>query len=211
MNRRDFVKTTGSGIGILALAGSSLFMESCNVMDDIINWVPIGRSAINAIVAVLTGNGVLISPGLADILKLVSAGLDELVAAAKQYKSTTPPPVGALAKIETAFSAVIDNFKTFLTSLNVSGGLLGIIAGLAQIIFSTLAAFMNRLPAASSIRRTVTIGATLKVGNDSFAVIPKERSDHAFKHDFNNFLKSGPSVGVVIPPNAYIHTNWFGF
>src|SRR4029077_6050623 len=175
MNRRNLLQIIGKAIAGLFLFSGTMLQVGCNVFDDILNWVPIGQAAVSSILAVLTGNGILVSPGLAEIIKLVDAGFANLIAAVKEYKSITPPPVGALSKIEAAFKSVIDNFQAFLQSLSVSGGLLAIIAGLAQIIFSTIAAFMNRLPASSSLHRTVIISNTVRVGPGSFPVIPKER------------------------------------
>jgi hypothetical protein len=215
MTKRQFIQRASlATLGIrfayaTALSGLSLALTGCNVFSDILNWVPVGEASLNAILAVLTGNGVLISPALQTLVGLIEAGFTALTAAIKEYQSTVPAPVGALAKIETAFKDVVDNFKTFLSSLSVSGGLMGIVIGLAQIIFSTIAAFLNRLPAASSLRRTVVITEPARVGNTPFAVVPKERTRRAFKHDFNHVLDAGPTVGVIVPQSAYLHVTFW--
>jgi hypothetical protein len=203
--RRNFLKTTGSGIAALMLASfTSVFMSGCSVFSSILNWVPVGEAALNSILTVLTSNGILVAAPIQAIVALVEAGFAALTAAIKEYQSTTPAPVGALAKIEAAFKDIVDNFKTFLSSLNVSGGLLGIIVGIGQIVISTIAAFMNQLPASASLRRTVVIGDSLRVGSMTVPVVPKSRSTRQFKHDVNAVLDGGPNVGVVAPRAAYL-------
>ena len=143
--------------------------------------------------------GVVLPAGLQEIIKLVEAGFTALTAAVKEYQSVTPPPAGALAKIEAAFKSVTDNFSTFLASLNVSGGLLSIIAGIAQIIFSTIAAFVNQLPVPAG--RSMTVSASYRVASTTVIVIPKHRSVGQFKHDVNAVL-SGAPAGVTVPASA---------
>jgi hypothetical protein len=196
-----------------ALSGLSLAMTGCwfggNVFNDILNWVPVGEATLNSILAVLTGNGVIVSPALQTIVSLIEAGFNALTAAIKEYQSTTPPPVGTLAKIQTAFRDVVDQFKAFFASLNVNGGLLAIIVGLGQIIFSTIAAFLNQLPAKMSLHRTVVLGDTVRISGSVVSVIPKARTRRAFKKDINSQLDQGPSVGVVIPKSAYLHVTFW--
>ena len=102
MNRRTFTRIA-SLVLLLATSGISLFLAGCGVWTDILNWVPVGEAAINSILAVLTGNGVVITPAIQAIVQLIEAGFAALTAAIKEYQSTTPAPVGALAKVETAF------------------------------------------------------------------------------------------------------------
>jgi hypothetical protein len=210
MNRRTFMQRAPlTAIGLRLAFGAStigiaLSEAGCNVFTDILNWVPVGEAAVNSVLAVLTGNGVLISPAMQAIVTLVEAAFADLAAAVKEYQSTTPAPVGALAKIEAAFKSVVDNFGAFLKTVNAPTGVVAIIVGLAQVVFSTIAAFMNQLPAASSLRRTVVIGTTVQVGSQTAPVVPKLRSRRAFKHDFNAVLDTAPKVGAIAPTSAYL-------
>jgi hypothetical protein len=205
MNRRYFLQRaplTAIGLRIALGAGTigiALTQEGCNLFDDILNFVPVGEAAVNSVLSILSANGVVLPMGLQEIIKLVEAGFTALTAAVKEYQSTTPPPVGALAKIQAAFKDVVDNFSTFLASLNVSGGLLSIVAGIAQIIFSTIAAFVNRLPA--PVGRTMTVSASYRVASATVIIIPKHRSVGQFKHDVDAVLAGAPA-GVVVPPSA---------
>jgi hypothetical protein len=216
LDRRPFIQRAAlTVVGLRLAQGAALLgvaeMEAgCgSVFNDILNWIPVGEAAVNSILAVLAANGVILIPGLQVYVSLIEAGLTALTGAIKEYQSTVPAPVGALAKIETAFKDVVDNFKNFLASLNVSGGLLAIIVGIAQVVLSTIAAFMNQLPAASSLKRTVVLGHTFLVGSTTAVVIPKDRTRRAFKRDFNSVLDGGPSAGVVIPPSARLKLSFW--
>lgn len=203
MNRRQFTGRLLTALIFITTASSAIFMTGCSVFNDILNWAPVGQAAINSILTVLTGNGILISPGLQAIIGLINAGFTALIAAIKEYQSTTPPPVGTLSKIETAFNDIVDNFKTFLASLNVSSGLLGIITGLAQIVLSTIAAFMHQLPASPAVKNVADKTSSAKVAASAITVTAKKRSASAFKNDFNAVLKSAPA-GVTCPPSSYL-------
>jgi len=214
IDRRQFLEVSGKGtLGtaiLTATAGGSVMLSGCNVFSDILNWVPVGEAAVNSILAVLTANGVVIAPDAQIIVGLIMAGFTALTAAIKEYQSTTPPPVGALAKIQAAFKAITDNFQTFLASLNVSGGVLGIISGLAQVVFSTIVAFMNQLPASSAALRTATVSSSFTIGSPIFrnvnrvVILPKLRTRRVFKKDWNAVLATAPQVGVICPANAYL-------
>jgi hypothetical protein len=214
MNRRQFTGHLVTGAAVVAIGSEGFVLTGCagggSIWSKILSWVPVGEAALNSILSVLTANGILIAPGLQVIVGLIEAGFSALTAAIKEYQSTTPPPVGALQKIETAFKDIVDNFKTFLASLNVSGGLLSIIVGLAQVIFSTIAAFMNQVPASFSLKRTVVLGDTFGVGSRvTGTIVPKMRSRGQFKKDFNSQLDGGRTVGVTVPQNAYLKLSFF--
>jgi hypothetical protein len=215
ISRRQFIPRailTPVGLRIAWAAGLSgtLIAEGCGtIFNQILNWVPVGEAALNSILAVLTANGVLVSPGLQVYIKFIEDGFNALTAAIKEYQSTVPAPVGALAKIELAFQTVVDYFKTFLASLPISGGTLAIIVGLAQIVFSTIAAFLNQLPPASSLHRKLVIGPVFAVAGGGGVVIPKSRTRRAFKKDWNAMLDTAPQAGVVAPPSARLHIGFF--
>jgi hypothetical protein len=202
--KRTFLGAIGSRLAYATiLAGVALFEVGCSVFSDVLAWIPVGEAALNSILAVLTGNGVAISPAIQSIVSLIEAGFAALTAAVKEYQSTTPAPVGALAKVETAFKDIVDNFSTFLQSLNVSGGLLGIITGLAQVVLSTIAAFVNRLPASMAMKSVSDKVSRTTISGNVIVVTPKKRSVGAFKGDFNTVLKTAPA-DVKVPTNAYL-------
>lgn len=203
LNRRTFTARIFSMFVFLAAGGMSLFVAGCSVFTDVLNWIPVGEAALNSILAVLTGNGVAITPAIQSVISLIEAGFSTLTAAVKEYQSTTPPPVGALSKVETAFKDIVDNFSTFLSSLSVSGSLLGIITGLAQVVLSTIAAFVNRLPASTAMKSVSVRLSSVKVSGTAITVVPKARNASSFKHDYDAILKSAPA-DVKVPPNAIL-------
>jgi hypothetical protein len=205
-SRRAFGKQLFTFFAMLSVLGRTFTLAGCtgSIWSQILTWIPVGEASLNSILSVLTANGVLVAPGLQAIVSLIEAGFTALTAAIKEYQATTPPPVGVLAKIETAFADIVNNFKTFLASLNVNGGLLSIIVGIAQVVLSTIAAFMGQLPAASSLRRTVLLGDSFRVGVGMGTIVPKSRTRGQFKRDVNTVLGESASVGVVCPHSAYL-------
>lgn len=205
VGRRQFVGHLTRSAAAVALSSAVVSMSGCSVWTDILNWVPVGEAALNSILSILSANGITVAaPGLA-IIQTIEAGFTALVAAIKEYQSTTPPPVGTLAKIETILTDIADNFSTFLKSLNISGGLLGVIVGLAQVVLSTIAGFMGQLPtptpatAAHAAVRSLTVGSAQPV-----VVVPVHRTRRAFKKDFNATLDGGVKLGVNTPASAYL-------
>lgn len=196
LSRRHLIKTS-----ILVVAfGSTLFQTGCSLWQNILSFVPVGEAALNSILALLAANGVAVAPALQAIVQLIETAFNDLVAAVKEYESTTPPPAGALAKIQAAFKAITDNFSNFLQQLGVSGGLLAVIAGIAQIIFSTIAGFVNQLPTTAQISQR----STVRVASKDFPVVAKKRSASQFKHDVNSVLDAGKATGLNVPPTAYL-------
>jgi phage-related minor tail protein len=208
MNRRQFTsRLAGLGAMVLVL-GQSAFLAGCNLWSDILNWIPVGEAALNSILAVLTGNGVIISPAIQALVTTIEAGFTALTAAVKEYQSTVPAPVGALAKVQTAFKDIVDNFGTFLQALTVPNSILGIITGLAGIVLSTIGAFVNKLPVALGAKTSLA-GMTLTVNGKAVPVVPQERTRRAFKHAWNGQLDGAKKAGVNIPAKAYLPVSFF--
>lgn len=203
IGRREFVT---KGAATAALLSASVSLAGCSVWTDIINWVPVGEASLNSILSILSSNGVVVAPAVQTIVSTIEAGFTALVAAVKEYQSATPPPVGALDKIHTAFNAILDNFSTFLKALNVSGGLLGLITGLAQVVYSTIDAFLGEIPtAAAAITTHAAAQRAYSVGTaPPVVVVPVHRTRRAFKKDFNSMLDSGTKIGVNVPSSAYL-------
>ncbi len=101
--------------------------------------------------------------------------------------------------------AVVDQLNAFLSALALpAGGILSLIIGLAQIIFSTIAGFMNNLPTAVKLKLS-----HLEVAGVHVDVVAKERTRRAFKKDFNRELDHAKKAGVGIPHAAYLHVGLF--
>jgi hypothetical protein len=197
MNRRTFAKT-GTGFSLLLLSsGASFLIYGCNVYDDLYNWIGVGIASLNSMVTILKANGIIPAAG---IVNAILGALSAVRAAIDEYKSTTPAPFGALAKIETALNDAVSQFGTFLRSLSILGfGLFSMIAALVDVILSTIAGFKNRLPPVAQ-KLNVTMQIAQLTGK---AVIPKHRTIRVFKKDWNAVLDTGVSLDVTVPPSAY--------
>lgn len=216
-SRRQFVGhlTKGAAVILLSRGGTiaiitaeGVLLGGCNLYDDILNWVPVGEASLNSILTVLSSNGVVISPAIQGVVATIEAAFTALSAAVSEYKSTTPPPTGAISKIQTAFTDIVDNFSTFLKSLSISSSLVGVVVGIAQIIFSTIAAFSNKLPAVTTLKMA-TVLRTMQVGSQTVPIVPKVRTRRAFKKDINSVLNTAKSQGVTVPPVAYMKLSLF--
>jgi hypothetical protein len=203
LSRREFGKLSGAALAGLAVT-SSIELEGCSVISDIQSWIPVAQASVNSLEAILTNNGVNIGPVQA-VITDIQAGLAAVLGAAQQYAATTPAPVGALQKIEAAFSAVVANFGKFLTQLNLpGGGLLNLISALVGLVLSTIAGFVNRLPA---VPAGFVASFSVRAPGVMFTVVPKSRSRRAYKKSWNAQLDS--AKGVKIPPEAKQHLSFF--
>jgi len=195
--RRNFIKQTGTGIFLALLtSGASLTLTGCNVYDDLYNWIGVGIASLNSIVSILNANGITPAAG---IVNAILGALNAVRNAIEEYKATTPPPIGAIAKIETALKDAVAQFGTFLRSLSIPGfGLFSMIAALVDVILSTIAGFQGKLPVLA--KQNITMQIAQLTGK---AVIPKHRTIRAYKKDFNAVLDTGSQLDVIVPKSAY--------
>lgn len=191
ITRRNFVKS--SSLLYLASLGSAAFITGCNVFDDILNWVPVGLTAIQGIVTLL---GPLVPPGAITILNLVKAAFADLVAAVNDYKNDTNPADKAtlLAKIRTLLNDIVNHFQDFLNALNLGNNpIVNIVIGLANIVISAIEGFMNQLPPPVSLVPTIHLGAQI------VNITPKYYKHVGdFKKDYNAFATANGHSEIVI-------------
>jgi hypothetical protein len=204
MNRREFHKLAGAGVIVLSTGG----LEACspsNVATDIINWAPVGKETIDSVMLVLSSNGIVPAPAVLTAQKDADAAIDALVTAAQKYNSISPPPAGALQEVQAGFSAVTSSLGAFLQAIALPpGNIMNLIIGIAQIVFSTITAFSNRLPAPVATAMTRTLSGQHTVGGTPFAFTPKDRTRRQFKKDVNATLDTGKKAGVTVPKAAYL-------
>ena len=133
MNRRSFIGRT-----VLALVALStpVIMTGCNWATDLLNWIPIGISAVNGVLSLLAGAGIVLGPGVVVIIGLIQAGLTDLKLAIVEYQSTTPPPAGALAKIDTFLSDLVSNIGNVVSQLP-AGNIIGLAISLLMLVLDT--------------------------------------------------------------------------
>jgi hypothetical protein len=186
--------------------GEAMFLEGCDLETDIENWIPLGEDAVTAIEAVLSANGIVIAPALSAIVTTIENGFTALQGAITEYKSTNPPPVGALAKIETALNDVLQNFGQFTSGLSgVAAKVLTLVVDLADVVISTIQGFENRLGSGSqsAAARTSILAAKVNVAGQTKVVTPTKRSKGKFRSDWNKLL-DGAKSSVTVPKNAYL-------
>jgi len=185
MNRRTFVGRMVLLVGVLSAPFS---MTGCGIFSDISAWIPTAIIAVNGIVSLL---GALVpSPAMA-IVVLIDAALNSLKATIDQYNADTNPADKAtlLAKIRTILVDISSNFQSFLNALNIGNNpIVTIVIGLANIILSAIAGFINALPAAGA--GTKMASATLTLGGKTMPVVPKlYKNVKDFQADYNEVCK----------------------
>ena len=191
----------GGGIGYLTLAaagGTSLVMSGCDVYTEIFNWAGIGLDSFNEVVNLLEDDGVIspvVGAPITVLITAIQAGLAQIKADVQEYKSTTPPPIGTLAKIELALSIAASNFQAFLTSIRVSDNKLAqLVIGAITIILNAIGGFVSQLGNAVTnptlrswvLKRTISIHDGIKV-----EITPTVYSDRSFKRAFNKVMRTG--------------------
>ena len=190
MNRREFSKKM-SGMLLFAAGAFSITMTGCNVFDDILSWIPVGIAAIDGVVTVL---GPLVGPGPAAIIALIKGAFADLVAAVTQYRNDANPADKAtlVAKIRTLLSDIVTNFQSFLNALNLGANpIVTIVIGLANVILSTIAGFMNQLPQPAGTK-SMTLASSVHVGAQTMRVVPKHYKNVGdFKHEYNAVCSAG--------------------
>jgi hypothetical protein len=208
LTRREFAKkvtftAVGARLAMLIATGSTIELAGCNIIDDIENWVPVGEAAVNSILAILTANGVPIAAGISAVVNVIETAFNDLIAAAKEYQSTTPPPVGTLAKIETIMQDISDQFSSFVSQLSgIAGTILTVVVALVKVVISTIGGFVSQLP--TSARALAKLNS-----HQAVSASPVHRTRRAFKKDWNATLESGKTQGVACPASAYLPVSFW--
>ena len=201
MIRRTFLGYMAMGAALVALP----FQMACSVWTDIKNWTPVAIQAFNAIISLLEGAGVIsITSGgpISTITGDISGGFAVLSPAIDTYLSATPPPTGALQKIEDILTAIVSNFQNFLAAINVPDAkLAALVTGLADVILSTIAGFQAQLPATAA-----TAMRGFKLGNFPHqAITPVHRTRRAFIHQWNTLATNGGHKEIRLPESLIQH------
>jgi len=207
ITRREF---TGflTGTALLASTGSAtILLNACNpssVFAEIEAWAcpPAGgttsplQNAINGIVTIL---GPFLPPGATVLIAAITASVTAACGATQEYLNTTPPPVGIIAKIQTALTDIADNLQAFLNAFNIPGNpIIAVVIGLAQVILSTIAGFLGKLPVAAGAAKTMVIRASVRFSGVSAPVTPKVRTVKSFKSDYNAVCEAHGQTAIEL-------------
>ena len=113
-NRREFVGHLVGGAAVVAVAGSAVTLESCNVLSELETWVPIGLSAFDTLIS-------YINPAAGTALSVIVGtvnGLWQAVATAiANYQHTTDPTTTVLDKVIAAMDALSGGLGQIVNSL----------------------------------------------------------------------------------------------
>src|ERR1019366_9170300 len=91
-------------------------------------------------------------PNVTIIITAIKAAFDDVTTAVQEYNSITPPPVGALAKVDAALGIVVTDFNNFLASINIQNSSVAtVVIGLAEVVLTTISGFIAALPAATAV------------------------------------------------------------
>lgn len=204
MDRRSFV---GRTILSLVALNLPLCVTGCNVFTDILNWVPIGINAISGVLSLLGGAGIVLGPGVVALLGLIQAGLTDLRLAIVEYQSTTPPPAGALAKIDTFLGDLVNNLGNVLTQLPVGpASIIGLAAGLLELVLGMIQGFISKVPMASFPKTVAALKRPLVNGAVPIVIpVRMNLSRRKFIHDYNLMAEAGGHPQVKLPESFWQH------
>jgi hypothetical protein len=188
--RRGFLRISASSFLTLFLAStSSLFFGGCSVFTDIKNWVPVGLAAFDSVLNLLESAGIInpiAGSAISQIINVIKAAFSQVVADVQAYQAITPPPAGALQKIEDTLQIIVTNFGSFFSSLSITDGpLISLISGLASIILSTIEGFINSIRGTSKTSARVGVSQVMGVNHKPMTITPKARNKAAFTTEFN--------------------------
>lgn len=187
ITRRTFNKIANRLL-LLAVVGSApLSMTGCNVIQDLIDFIPWIIRAINSIKNIL---GVFMPPGAGVIVGIIIGVLADLQAAAVEYQSDPLPADKAtlLAKIETFLRDIVEHFQSFLDALGSAGVIASVVIGIIQVVLSTIGWFAGQLASKTGRLNVLPMPRSMRAGNQMIFVVAQKRSIKQFKDEFNKVV-----------------------
>ena len=185
-NRRSFMKTAGMVSGTALTVGPLLGLSTCSTVEqDIMNYVPVALTAFSEIITLINpAEAAALAPIIAD----VKIALADIQAAVVAYENAPAANKATLAcKIATAIQVAQNELQKFWSDLNIpDAGLAAVIAGILQIVLSTLMAFVPALNCSAP-----PPASEKKALKKTVAFTPKKRSVVQFKKDINAELVKG--------------------
>jgi hypothetical protein len=212
LGRRELLKKAGAVLFTISISLSSMAVSCGNVISDILNWTPVGLAAFNQIVTLLESEGVINVLGggaVISLIAIIQKAFNDLKAAVLAYQAITPPPVGALAKIDAALGLIIADLQTFMGDLNIPDpSLVTVVVGMASIIMSTIAGFVLQLPASTQAQLPTIkdrLARNTKVGNTLVSYVPLKRSNRYFIKEWNTLCSDGGHKEAQLPLSLFQH------
>lgn len=200
MNRREFVGTLSAGAAALALSGASLELEGCNptsVWTQIQQWVPVGISAFESIVALVMP---LAAPGIDAIAEMVKAGFASLASAIDDYLNAPAAEKATFAqRVQLILTDLGNNIQAFLTAIGQSSNpIVKVAAALISILVNVIAGFLNQIPGPAAFK----FRTELHVGSTVIPVVATNMNRSTFIAAFNEQLNASGHSDLDIPHKA---------
>lgn len=195
MNRREFVGSLTGGAALLVMSGGAMLtLEGCNVWTDIKTWVPIGISAFESIVSLVTP---LAAPGIDAIAQLVEAGFASLAGAVDDYINAPASQKTTFAeKVKLILTDIGNNIQGFLSAIGESNNpIVKVVAELISVILNTIAGFASDIPGlgATAFRPTFHVGAR------TIQVTAVKETRKSFIKTFNAACLANGHPELVVP------------
>lgn len=192
--RRGFMQLLGMGGGYLLMFGASavsFLAGGCNVFEDILAWVPVANAGITAIQVLL---GALVTPLIIPIFTAIKTALSDLSGAVSAYQNDTnaADKATSLAKVGTFLADITSNFQNLLSALPL-GGIVSLVIGLVQVILTTIAGFVTKLPAAAgtSTMQRVMMAKQITFQAQTMQIPAIYRDKNKFRSDWNSLCTLG--------------------
>lgn len=209
MNRRSFVQRVVTAVIGFAALGGAVLGTGCNWEQDLQNWIPVGLQALKSILSLLSGAGIALGSSAAQTVSVIQQGLGDLKLTVVQYASTTPPPAGALQRIDALFSDIVSNIGNVLSQLPAQPArVVNLVTGLFELVLSTVQGFMTQVPMApTAMPKTADSLKRALVINGKPAVIgpAKNLSRRHFISQFNKLAEAGGESEAKLPESLLQH------
>ena len=183
-NRRAFIQSGLSYLGLLAISGGTMFLAACaSVVNDLV-------TAFQSILNILAGAGLV--PGGA----LVVTALQNVLSAVTAYENAPAADKVTLGeKLATIIAIAQADLQTWFAGLNLTGTLATVIESLVAVILGTLAGLLPTLPQPAFIPDEVRAAKSLphQVTYTPVATITLTKgglksASQAFRASFNSKL-----------------------
>lgn len=199
INRRTFTAL----LGCAALSTVVPVIAGCpsaeSVFASILAWVSnAGPKAFNAIMTLLKAAGITLSGAANTLVGQIFAGFTALDNAVTEYQSTTPPPAGALAEVDTAVTDLLNSFQGFLNNIPTVGPIISIALAILQVIISTIMGFEANLPASVVLTKThKRLQVPFRHAGAVLTITPVKRTNRQFAQAVNAPIEAGVTAGTI--------------
>jgi hypothetical protein len=207
ISRRKFNGYLSGGVLLAATGGVPLFgMYTCSsstsVWTEIQQWVPVGISAFESIIALIVP---IDSPAIDAIAEMVKAGFASLAGAIDDYINAPAADKASLgARVQLILTDIGNNIQAFLTAIGQSANpIVKVAVAIISIIVNTIAGFLGNIPGPVALK----FRTELHVGATTVPVVPVRMSRASFISAVNEELNGAGRSDLNIPHKSPLPTN----